>query len=259
MAGRQHGMVARRQLLALGFNAREIEHRVARGRLHLVMRGVYAVGWPTLTRQRRWMAAVLACGDGAVLSHRSAAALWEIGGEKRGVIDVSVTRRAELRRTRPARSRAPLPLHHGHRDAGMASRSRVQLRPSSISRPNCPSAQVERTVNEADKRGFVDPETLRVELDIRAGEPGAPLLRPPARQAHLSPLRLGPRDLFRPIAMAAGLPRAAHQTDGQRLRGRLLLARAWAGGRDRRPALPPHALDPGARRTAVTAPTRSPG
>lgn len=74
LGGRQHGVVARRQLPALGFSAREIEHRVARGRLHLVMRGVYAVGWPRLTRERRWMAAVLACGEGAVLSHRSAAA-----------------------------------------------------------------------------------------------------------------------------------------------------------------------------------------
>ena len=73
VAGQQHGIVARKQLLALGFNAREIEHRVARGRLHLVMRGVYAVGWPELTQKRRWMAAVLACGDGAALSHRSAA------------------------------------------------------------------------------------------------------------------------------------------------------------------------------------------
>ena len=44
------------------------------------------------------MAAVLACGDDAALSHRSAAALWEIGTEKPGVIDVSVTRRCELRR-----------------------------------------------------------------------------------------------------------------------------------------------------------------
>lgn len=90
-------MVARRQLLALGFNAREIEHRVARGRLHPVIRGVYAVGWPRLTRKRRWMAAVLACGEGAVLSHRSAAALWEIGIEG-GVVEVSVRRRAELKR-----------------------------------------------------------------------------------------------------------------------------------------------------------------
>ena len=44
------------------------------------------------------MAAVLACGEGAALSHRSAAALWEIGTERTGVIDVSVRRRAELRR-----------------------------------------------------------------------------------------------------------------------------------------------------------------
>lgn len=79
LAGRQHGIVARRQLLALGFDARAIEHRVARGRLHPAMRGVYAVGWPQLTVKRRWMAAVLACGDGAVLSHRSAAALWASG------------------------------------------------------------------------------------------------------------------------------------------------------------------------------------
>ena len=49
------------------------------------MRGVYAVGWPRLTPKRRWMAAVLACGDGAVLSHRSAAALWEIGDGDAGV------------------------------------------------------------------------------------------------------------------------------------------------------------------------------
>src|SRR5258705_6283166 len=98
LAGRQHGVVARRQLLALGFNRREIEHRLARGRLHLVMHGVYAVGWPELTRERRWMAAVLACGNDAMLSHRSAAALWGIGKEQRGRTDVSVGRRCELRR-----------------------------------------------------------------------------------------------------------------------------------------------------------------
>jgi hypothetical protein len=78
-AGRQHGVLARRQLLALGFNSAEIEHRIARGRLHVVMRGAYAVGWPRLTRERRWMSAVLACGVGAMLSHRSAAALGGSG------------------------------------------------------------------------------------------------------------------------------------------------------------------------------------
>ena len=98
LAQRQHGVIARRQLLSLGFNAREIEHRVARGRLHTVMRGVYAVGWPRLTLKRRWMAGVLACGEEAVLSHRSAAALWGIGTERSGEIDVSVCRRTRLRR-----------------------------------------------------------------------------------------------------------------------------------------------------------------
>jgi hypothetical protein len=87
LAGRQHGVVARRQLLALGFNSREIEHRVARGRLHPVMHGVYAVGWPQMTPKRRWMAGVLACGQGAVLSHRSAAALLGVGTERRGVLN----------------------------------------------------------------------------------------------------------------------------------------------------------------------------
>src|ERR1044072_5892667 len=92
LAGRQHGIVARRQLLALGFNSREIEHRIGRGRLHVVMRGVYAVGWPQMTRRRRWMAAVLACGEGAALSHRSAAALWRGGKEWRRQIEVSALR-----------------------------------------------------------------------------------------------------------------------------------------------------------------------
>jgi hypothetical protein len=51
--------------MAIGYGRRSIQHRVGTGRLHLVIRGVYAVGWPQLTPKRRWMAAVLACGDGA--------------------------------------------------------------------------------------------------------------------------------------------------------------------------------------------------
>src|SRR3954469_5651686 len=75
---RQHGVVSRWQLRRLGFTRHAIAHRLANGRLHEVLPGVYAVGRPTLSRYGRWMAAVLACGDGAVLSHLSAAALWEI-------------------------------------------------------------------------------------------------------------------------------------------------------------------------------------
>jgi len=52
------------------------EHRVRCGRLHRLHRGVYAVGHEGVTLTGRFMAAVLACGDGAALSHFSAAAHW---------------------------------------------------------------------------------------------------------------------------------------------------------------------------------------
>ena len=74
LAGRQYGVVASRQL---GLTAeRRSTTRVASGRLHRVHRGVYAVGHLGLGQEARWLAAVLACGDGAVFSHRSAATLW---------------------------------------------------------------------------------------------------------------------------------------------------------------------------------------
>src|SRR6476646_2124295 len=95
---RQHGAVARRQLLEFGLTPRRIERRIASGRLHPVWRGVYAVGRPLLGRRGRWMAAVLACGPAAALSHGSAAALWGFGGEQGGLIDVSVSVRRRSRR-----------------------------------------------------------------------------------------------------------------------------------------------------------------
>jgi hypothetical protein len=78
IAERQHGVVAGRQLRAAGFHASAIRRRVAAGRLHPLHAGVYAVGHRVVSQHGRWMAAVLACGDRALLSHRSAAALWGI-------------------------------------------------------------------------------------------------------------------------------------------------------------------------------------
>jgi very-short-patch-repair endonuclease len=74
LAGRQHGVVGRTQLLAAGIEATAIKRRVQASRLHPLSRGVYAVGHRVLTTQGRWMAATLATR--AVLSHRSAGALW---------------------------------------------------------------------------------------------------------------------------------------------------------------------------------------
>ncbi len=92
LAANQHGVVSRRQLLERGLGRRAIGHRVQRGRLHVVHRGVYAVGHQALTQRSHWMAAVLAAGPDAVLSHHSAAALWGIRPTSRTRIDVTIPR-----------------------------------------------------------------------------------------------------------------------------------------------------------------------
>ena len=75
LADAQHGVVSRTQLLSAGITARQVEWRLRRKRLHRVHRGVYAVGHGVLSHLGVWMAAVLAAGEGAVLSHWSAASL----------------------------------------------------------------------------------------------------------------------------------------------------------------------------------------
>lgn len=76
------------ELEALGLSARAVRHRVASGRLHRLHRGVYSQGPPT--SHGRWLAAVVASGAGALLSHRSAAALWGLRAETRLRVDVTV-------------------------------------------------------------------------------------------------------------------------------------------------------------------------
>ena len=76
LADRQHGVVSREQLLAAGQTPRVIRRAVEAGRWRLVFRGVFAVGHLALRREGWWMAALLACGEGAALSHRTAARVW---------------------------------------------------------------------------------------------------------------------------------------------------------------------------------------
>ncbi|HEX2104548.1 MAG TPA: type IV toxin-antitoxin system AbiEi family antitoxin domain-containing protein [Solirubrobacteraceae bacterium] len=89
LAARQHGVVSRGQLRALGLGDGAIDRRASRGSLHRLHRGVYAVGHPLLTPRGHWLAAVLACGTGAVLSHAAAAALWELRATAAVSIDVT--------------------------------------------------------------------------------------------------------------------------------------------------------------------------
>jgi very-short-patch-repair endonuclease len=106
-AERQHGVVTRKQLMALGFGKGTIDARVRNGRLWRVHQGVYAVGRPTLTLHGRFSAAVLSCGPGAALSHLAAGVLLSLLAERGPRIDVTVPGRGGRRR------RGALIIHRG--------------------------------------------------------------------------------------------------------------------------------------------------
>ncbi len=151
------------------------------------------------------MAAVLACGRGAALSHGSAAALWGIGREDGRWINVSVRRRCN------------------HRPPGIKAHTRPALSPKDLTEEDgipvttpirtlidqateLPPKRLERAVNEADKRDLIDPESLRAALDAYAGQPG---VRPLRMLLDRQTFRLSDTELevlFRPIAARAGLP-----------------------------------------------------
>lgn len=89
LATRQHGVVARRQLRALGLGREAINSRLGKRHFLPVHRGVYSVGHRRIGIRGNWMAAVLACGEGALLSHRSAAALWGLMRPRWAPVDVT--------------------------------------------------------------------------------------------------------------------------------------------------------------------------
>jgi hypothetical protein len=88
----RYGLVTTADLLAQGLRSGAISKRVARGALRRWYVGVYSYGPGDLSREAEWMAAVLAAGDGAVLSHRSAAALWAIRRDRRVISEVLAPR-----------------------------------------------------------------------------------------------------------------------------------------------------------------------
>jgi very-short-patch-repair endonuclease len=90
MAARQHGVVSGAQLKTAGIDKDGISRRLRAGRIHRIHRSVYAVGHRRLTFEGRCMAAVMALGDGAVVSHQSAAALWGLLKPSSGPIHITL-------------------------------------------------------------------------------------------------------------------------------------------------------------------------
>jgi Transcriptional regulator, AbiEi antitoxin/Protein of unknown function (DUF559) len=152
LAAPQHGVVTRAQLLSAGFNAKAIAYRLRIGRLHRLHRGIYAVGHRPPSPHARAMAAVLACGPGAVLSHRSAAVLWEIVPRRQGPIDVTARSYHQHGGIRAHRSltltRADITRHYGIPVTTPARTLRDLARV-------LPSHSLTRAVNEARIRKLV--------------------------------------------------------------------------------------------------------
>lgn len=205
LAAGQHGVVSRAQLLELGLSSGAITHRLRRGRLHAVAQGIYAVGRADLDPLGRWMAATLGCGPGAVLSHQSAAQLWEVRTARTSHIEVSVPhdrarRRAGIVVHRQALAAADVTKRHGI-PVTTPVRTLVDLAVRLNRR------EIEAAINEADKHRLTNPDALRKALDgPMAGRRGAAILR---RLLDRRTFRLTDSELeryFLPLVRAAGLP-----------------------------------------------------
>jgi very-short-patch-repair endonuclease len=175
---RQYGVLSAAQLYALGFSKDWVGRRVAAGWLHRLHRGVYAVGHRRLARRGHWMGAVLACGHGAVLSHRSAAALWSIRPQvEPDLIDVTLRTRAGRRRRRGIRVHRPRRLPddelttHWEIPATGPARTILDLGSMIDTRP------LERAIDEADRLKLVAADDLVELLRRHPGHPGARKLR----------------------------------------------------------------------------------
>ncbi len=196
--------------MAIGFTLEAVKHKVARGRLHPVHRGVYAVGRRALTRQGECMAAVLACGEHAALSHNSAAALWGLLHERSRTIHVSVDRRSDPRHDGIAVHRAP-GAGPQRADAPRDVPVTTPLRTLIDLATRVPSFALETAMNEADKLDLIDHLSIRAALEDRPGQRGVRPLRDILDRGEfvLTDSELERR--FLPIARRAGLPKPLTQ------------------------------------------------
>jgi hypothetical protein len=170
----QHGNVTRTQLFAVGLSPDQISYRVKHGRLHRVHTGVYAVGRPATTALERATAAVLACGDGAALSHRAALALWGLA-KWPWVMEVTVP---HDRRTKGLR------VHRAPGLIGRDFRTHQGIRVTSPARtvldcaPGLTDKAFARAVNDGRRNIGLRPHHLADVIERFPNHPGARRLRP---------------------------------------------------------------------------------
>lgn len=175
-AGRQHGVVTRGQLVGAGVPPSGVDRRVQAGWLRPVHRGVYRVG-PVEAPNSRAVAACLACGESAVVSHRSAGVLWKMLPPGRSHTSVEVTVRAGQRRPRGVRV---------YRIGTLAADEVTERAGVPVTRPartlfdlagTVASRELERALAEALALRLTTSEQVQRALDRHSGRPGSRRLR----------------------------------------------------------------------------------
>ena len=202
VAKRQHGHVARRQLLALGLRWGAIEARIASGEYVRVHRGVYCIAPRRDDPVSRAAAAVLACGEGAVLSHASAASLW--GFRARWSFPLEVI--ADGERERPG-----ITAHRCRSLSGRDMTRQLGVPTTSPERtildlaPRLTPKQLTRMVNDARLSGHLHLATLQDLLARNPLHPATKLLTPFATDTS-HPTRSDFEDDFQAFTHKYGLP-----------------------------------------------------
>jgi hypothetical protein len=175
VAGKQFGYITRTQLLSLGVGPGAIKYRVEIGRLIPVYAGVYAVGSVNITPLGRATAAILACGDRAVLSHGSAATLWGFNKYWEMPFEVTAPTVRTHRGIKVHRSRT-LTRRDITRQLGV--RATTPERTTLDIAPRLTQKRLTRVVNDARLAGFLHLNDLADVLDRNPTHPGTKRLRP---------------------------------------------------------------------------------
>jgi hypothetical protein len=205
LADQQHGVIALWQLCEIGLDARGVSHRVAAGRLHRLYRGVFAVGHRVLRPEGHLMAAALACGAGACISHVDAAELHGI--RRRGYV------RTRIHVTSPTRAGRRYKRLRVHDGSGLAATdvTRVENIPcTAVPRTLLDLAEtgpVRRAVERAEALGIFDLAAIDELLGRSNGRRGAQRLWQAVTDAQPTWTRSDIEDMVLTICENAGLPR----------------------------------------------------
>lgn len=207
LAVERHRIVSTRALAALGFSPTRVSQRVAEGRLTRLHRGVYLVGPGRPSLRGKWLAAVIACGDGAAMSHRHGAMLWDMRRTDRASVDVTVPGSARrkhdgitVHRTRSLHS-DDITVIDG---IPVTSPERTLLDLAEVVSPH----QLQRAYEQAEKLRIIDHAKLRALVERSNGRRGLKHLLPlldydptPATEAWSELERL-----FHDLVRESGLP-----------------------------------------------------